>query len=576
MSCPSLRVRRLYSVPELFDPVSFTDGVNLILGDKSEGSDKTNGVGKSLMIEFLNFALLKELRYSRVRRIPSHVFPPDALICLDFEIDGRPLTLQRSVNAAETPTLLDGDSKVAFACLDDAKKYLWTILSEGVDVISPPSFRDLMGTLIRDESSEFKSIVKCYDTDLRIPPNYAVHLYFFGIDSKPYRDAQRLYDEMERYGVAIRKAAEDIKMITGRTVGEAKADLNELKNQVQRIQRDLDRLGTCEGYEIVRDEVASLEAQLARSRSQQAALKLELAKVSLFSGDQYINAEEVGELYDLFRAGLGDAIRRDIEEVTRFKKKIDDFERSLVQERKATISEELKRVDREVSGVDQRYRERLEVLDQHGELKSLRISIAAQQKKADDQARLAAFVEKHSEYERQKADLRSERENAIYLLRSLVHDARGTIAAFEETLLEIHERVAGNKLSSFEIKVSAKKEILEFDMRISDDGSHSVEREKVFMYDITLLMSDATSCRHPGFLVHDNIFDVDQDTLVRSLNYLGDHLGVMSGRQYILTINSDKFSERDRDHLRLNVDALARATYTKQRKFLRTDYQQVK
>ena len=57
-------------------------------------------------------------------------------------------------------------------------------------------------------------------------------------------------------------------------------------------------------------------------------------------------------------------------------------------------------------------------------------------------------------------------------------------------------------------------------MRIDDDGSHSIERTKVFIYDVALMFNNYTKKRHPRLLIHDNIFDVDQDTLVQCLNYL--------------------------------------------------------
>ncbi|MFT4929692.1 MAG: hypothetical protein ACI8WB_005827, partial [Phenylobacterium sp.] len=90
-----LKINRLYCEPELFDPIDFTDGINLILGQTNESSDKTNGVGKSLSIEFVNFCLLKPINESRLNRIPTDAFAHNALICLDFTIHGRPITSKR-------------------------------------------------------------------------------------------------------------------------------------------------------------------------------------------------------------------------------------------------------------------------------------------------------------------------------------------------------------------------------------------------------------------------------------------------------------------------------------------------
>ena len=79
-----------------------------------------------------------------------------------------------------------------------------------------------------------------------------------------------------------------------------------------------------------------------------------------------------------------------------------------------------------------------------------------------------------------------------------------------------------NKEASFNIetKNSRSKDYITFEMRIKDDGSHSLERTKVFIYDMALLFNEYTKKRHPRLLIHDNIFDVDQDTLVQCLNYI--------------------------------------------------------
>ena len=58
-----MKLRKLYSEPPIFDPITFYDGLNIILGDKNNTKDKTNGVGKSLAIDFINFCLLKFLNF---------------------------------------------------------------------------------------------------------------------------------------------------------------------------------------------------------------------------------------------------------------------------------------------------------------------------------------------------------------------------------------------------------------------------------------------------------------------------------------------------------------------------------
>ena len=58
------------------------------------------------------------------------------------------------------------------------------------------------------------------------------------------------------------------------------------------------------------------------------------------------------------------------------------------------------------------------------------------------------------------------------------------------------------------------------------------------------LLNKKTSSKHPKFLIHDNIFDVDVDTLLESLNFLYS-LDNPESFQYILTLNSDKLDNKE-------------------------------
>lgn len=137
----------------------------------------------------------------------------------------------------------------------------------------------------------------------------------------------------------------------------------------------------------------------------------------------------------------------------------------------------------------------------------------------------------------------------------------------------------GNKECSFTIETldnARTKMPAKISMRIYDDGSRSVNRTKVFIYDMALLFNDNTRGRHPLFLVHDNIFDVDQDTLVQCLNYLNKQEEKYQDFQYILTLNRDKIENEEHIKLiKMDIDTHRVAVYTKENKFLKKDYQEI-
>lgn len=504
-----LTIKRLYCEPNLFEPIDFFNGFNLILGERTDKSVKTNGVGKSLCVEFINYALLKDHGKSRVSKIPKKDLPEGFEICLDFEIDDKKITIRRNVFKEDFPQLYVNGKLKPVATKSQVLEYLTSLTFGSISTNESPSFRSILGPLIRDEKSEFKSIIKCFDTDKRIPPDYEPHLYLLGINPAPYNQANHLSRDLEKIRAAKSKVKEHIEALTGKNISEAKADLNDLKNQVEKTQKDIDRLENIEGYDIVKSEIIALEDEIEDKRARQAILKSEISKIQLFKGDNYIDENEVADLYNQFKDGLGDLIRKELSEVSAFKKKIDDFQRSLINERKENVTKEISALDEELKTLDNRYKEKVSLLDQEGLLKSLKKTIAIHQRKMEEYSSLNSFLEAFSNHEHERKDKDIERKNQIHLLDTYVIEAKDSVESIESLILEMHEYVYGNQQCSFDVEVKDNKEIVKFDLRIYDDGSHSIDREKVFFYDYALLISQRTDDRHPGLLIHDNIFEVD-------------------------------------------------------------------
>lgn len=570
-----LKVKKLYSDPDVFEPITFTDGFNLVLGETTEGNIKTNGVGKSMAMEFLNYGLLKRHTDSRVALIPEQDLSHETTVCLDFEIGNSKITCRRTIKDHECPTIIINGKSKRYSTISDANNHLSALLFDKTDRENPPSFRSMMGPLIRDEGSEFKSIINCYDTNKRIPPDYSPHLWLLHVDPSPYNEAKQLFKGMQDVSKARKKMEANIETITGKNVSESKADLNELDNQVKRVQSDIDNLENIEGYDTVKEEIIEIESQLEQKRSKQAVLKSELSKFRLFRGDNYIDEEEVAELYNQFKVGLGDLIKKELNEVTAFKRKIDEFQRSIIDNSRTSIDIELKKLHEKISTLNRLYKEKVSLLDQEGLLVSLKQTIAVHQRKIEEFSALSSFINKYSDYDNEHKTKKRDRDNKIYLLESYVNDAKTVIKSFEKTILAIHDYVFDNRKSSFEVQISKKAEILKFELRTDSDGSHSINREKVFLYDLSLLINSDTAKYHPGLLVHDNIFDVDQDTLIKSMNYIGDNLNLLADRQYILTINGDKFSVADKQLMNFDLDNYSVARFTKKNRFLRKQYQEL-
>jgi uncharacterized protein YydD (DUF2326 family) len=187
------------------------------------------------------------------------------------------------------------------------------------------------------------------------------------------------------------------------------------------------------------------------------------------------------------------------------------------------------------------------------------------------------LIQKYDESERDKKKLEAEKAVLLSDFEEELYKKQETLKSFKETILTIHEKIMGNREAHFEIKTTKNQNVVDFIMRTDDDGSHSTERMKVFIYDISLMLNEYTQINHPGFLIHDNIFE-DDDSIEKSLNFLFDyHYKTPNEFQYIVTLNRDLIESATRNgKLLFEINDLKRATFTKDNRFLGIKYNETK
>lgn len=566
-------IKRLYTEPATIDPIDFKTGVNFILGEGDYTSSKNNGVGKSLCVEFLNFGLLKGKSASRVAKIPKDHFDPATFVCVDFELHGEQYTVKRSLDESDQPRISVDGRETIYAKVEDATKFLTGKMFPDLDDASV-GFREMLGPLIRDERSEFKSLVAAFDTKARIPDNYAPHLMLLGIDLKIYRLIKVILNELDAVAAEEKRIRESVQLVRQKDFKEARSDLNALDEEVEAIREGIDALENAPAYDIIKGDIIEIEDKMAALRRRKEVLIKRSASLAPIAVEPTVDSDEIRDFYDELRAGLGTSIARELDEVISFKSKIEQFQRHLLEEKSKVIDVEIRALDKQLGELDRSYAKLVGVLDQKGQLRNLRQTYASYQAKSDELGQLKSFFSRYDQLLIDRQKKKSELEAEKLRLQASISAASERLRSFERTILDIHQFIQGSRRASFDVRTTTKKHIVDIILRIDDDGSHSVEREKVFIYDIALMLNDFTKVRHPGLLVHDNIFDVDNDTLQKSLGYLLTRAPFESDQQYILTLNIDRLERCSGEVWYNDVQSRVAASFTKSNRFLKTRYQE--
>lgn len=577
-----IRLNRLYSENNVIEEIIFHDGVNIILGEKYDNSSvkgrKTNGVGKSMSIEFLDFCFLNDYDKSRIVKIPKEVFPLEENVILEFDIGLEAVTIKRNRKQADKPIIIREGKTVSFDKIQDARDYLAGIIFSKLNGKKVPSFRNLFSILMRDERSEFTDIIKCHDLTKKIPDDLSAHLYLLGFSLETYKNTIETIKEIEAVSTVLTKEKKELTQNGKKKISDVRAELNALEDELQKLDDAIESFKTNESFDSMEADLIELEDLLEQLRKRQKALRYDYEKIRKMPKPEQIDDREIELVYNQFKSELGNAIVKSLNEVVGFKNKIEEFQRTLVNQKAKELEVQLKNISEQIRVLDDEYSEKLKIIDKKGVLKNLKVSLKIYEAKKEVTSHTKFLFEQYEKNEKKKRILNLQKTQQLMEIDDEIEQSKKNIDAFTDTILQIHEFIMGNKECSFSIQTidkARRKTPVELILRIYDDGSHSVDRTKVFIYDMALLFNQYTRDRHPLFLVHDNIFDVDQDTLVQCLNYLYKQEEQYQDFQYILTLNRDKIeSEEQRKLIQMNIDEHQVAIFTKEKKFLRQNYQE--
>ena len=577
-----IRLNRLYSESNIFEEISFHDGVNIILGEKYDDSSvkgrKTNGVGKSMSIEFLDFGFLNDYEKSRIAKIPKEVFPLEENVILDLDIGDEAITIKRNRKQADQPVIIREGRTVSFDKLQDAREYLTGLIFPKLNGKKVPSFRNLFSILMRDERSEFTDIIKCHDLTKKIPDDLSAHLFLLGFSLEAYKNTLETIKEIEAVNTVIAKDKKELTQEGKKKISDVKAELNALEDELQKLEDAIESFKTNETFDSMEADLIELEDLLDQLRKRQKALRYDYEKIRKMPKPEQIDDREIELVYNQFKSELGNAVVKSLNEVAGFKNKIEEFQRTLVNQKAKELESQLKSIAEQIRVLDDEYSEKLKVIDKKGVLKNLKVSLKIYEAKKDSISHTKFLFDQYEKNEKKKRMLNLQKTQQLMEIDSEIEQNKEIMDDFIDTILEIHESIMGNKECSFSLQTvdkARKKTPVELTLRIYDDGSHSVDRTKVFIYDMALLFNQYTRDRHPLFLVHDNIFDVDQDTLVQCLNYIYKQEEQYQDFQYILTLNRDKIeNEEQRKLIQMDIDEHQVAVFTKEKKFLGRNYQE--
>lgn len=522
-----------------FKTVEFNpDGLTLIVGVKTnvtEGkvgkADKTyNGVGKSLLIELINFCLGSSKNEPFAKSLPGWEFT------LTFELEGTLHAISRNT-LSQNKVFLDNTETT----LKKYKEFLEERLFIIPDDATGLSYRPLISKFIRiggasyTRPDETVSDYTAYEALIR-------NCFLLGLDTDLIVEKNKLRKEYVEIDALIKSFEKDT-VIRDFFNGDLDVDitLTEANEEILRLEEELRRFEVAANYYDIQQEADRLADNLYELKNTVVLVRNAVASIDAsLKQKPDIAKEKVLTAYkEVMHSFKSDTIRH-LDEVERFHK-------SLLENRIARLSRDKLKFLKELNDIEQEIVQRQISLDQKmallGTSRALDQFVAITNQvsalKAEAQ-KLKDFKELKQKYSDMLANISSNLSTGIIKTNAYLNECNteieGKLSPFRTLAKRFYPRApAGITLRNNEGDNQIR---FDLDIRIQNDASDGINEVRLFCFDMTLLLARSHKVR---FIVHDSRLYSDIDPRQRAVLFKTAHeMTKGAGLQYIATLNQDQ------------------------------------
>lgn len=545
----------IYSVSsnkEKFRTTAFKPGFNVVLAERTEDSstrDSTNGLGKSTLIEIIHFLLgSKKFDKLPVRHLKDWVFN------MTLDVGPAKVTVYRAISYPNNIRIksdnvdflnkhgkrtLDGDLSLS----RDKWSKLLGHYQFGLDINRErnftPSYRSLISYFVRRNSSRggflspFRQSRQQSDYDMQISNSFLLDL------SWEYPSKLHVLNESKKALSQIKKEAESgiLSTIFG-TLGELESAKVQLESQAKEQQESLEAFKPLPQYHEIENRANELTRSIheLRNSKKEKLLLINLYEKNL-TEERDIDPELVTEMYEEAKVKLPELVKKKLYEVQ-------NFQRTLISNRRDFLSSELSRLRLEIDGIEEESKnlelERSELLsvmkthkalDEYSELVKMKERTTAT---LEEVKRRITDMRRFEGGKRQlELDLQMLINNASIDLESRERQRELAISYFNQNSKYLYEK-------SGTLSIQFEKSGLDLKVDIPKDGSTGIDNMKIFCYDLMFSQLWSRKPHTPGFLIHDSVLydGVDPRQKAKALELAHDE-STRSNFQYIVTLNKD-------------------------------------
>ena len=545
---------KLYANKSFFKPIEFKQGLNLIVAERTAGSDSKNScnaVGKTTLIEIIDFCLGAQFGKKSKLNAPEL---EDWSFTLEFEVSAFRCEATRFISDPNKIYIHTKNRDIPFEVKEDKEKSLYVDVEKwknylgkacfNLDESKKIYFRSIINFFIRKKDayqSPFKAILN--ENAVRTKMRNAFVLNLLWEDSFELSNIENEITQKNKIFSYLKE-----KVGTSGKIVSKQASLSAI---IEKLSKDIDNFNVLPEYENVQKIADTLTEEIQNLVNRNILLKKKLI--------EYLKStenESVDENIDLLKSVYAEAEVVFSDNIVQTLTSAIEFHREIIENRKNFLGSEILKIKNEIENNGQLIKEKsderadkMKILKSHGALSEYSklqdtktkyvTEFESLNKELNDWKEAGNIL---SNLKRSKDVLSSKIENDIISNENL----RREIVIFKENSMELYNNIGDtDKVGTLVVEQNGKKN---YDFKI-DRGSSSdgLTRMDVFCYDLMLLeMFRKNVPNGIDFLIHDStLYDpVDSRQRAKAIE-LAKRKTEELNAQYIFALNSDQLPNRD-------------------------------
>lgn len=561
-------LNKLYSEPlGLFKTVEFKNGVNFIFAKKDKSTDvkkSLNGVGKSLFLNFLDYALLSS-ETKHIKSAKSNNNIENYLVVLEFNIKNKNYIIKRSLKEISKNILVGEINKpITFESIKEAKEYLCDLIFKNDNYKGKyynSWLRKLLPFFIKKQENPKTKVNFLDPIQFSRPPKMELvsyHLFFLGIDNSLFWKNFDIKSDLKNKDKALIEVKGFITDTYNlKDIPQAENKIDRLKTEVQEYGKNIEKFQLAEQYKNVEEESNELTVKIKELwyKNHLDKNKVMSYKESYELGD-LVKTIKIKNLYKDLNELLADNIKKTLDEAIKFRKNIAESRKDFLSSEIKNTEKEIKRRDGMIQNFELERAELFGFLKAKGLIKDLSEAYLNLSNKRNKLGDLEGKIKLYQDLNSEKTEREAEIAKLYSEITNFIVEIKTDISNFRKIFFEIHNSIyPENKDKNYGFTFEPNNRVdskVNMEVFLPADLSTGKNSAKTLIYDIAVLFYGMKKkINMPCFLIHDGVFDhIDKAHFIALYEYL-KNLAKTKKFQYILTVNeegtlSDNFGDSDK------------------------------